>query len=1487
VQAFQSLVRPLLGKSDADLALWRGAFLEALESNARLMTDLIPELKLIIGDQPPVLELEPQQAQGRFQSVFRRFIGVFARPEHPLALFLDDLQWLDAATLDLLEVLLTRSELQYLMLIGAYRDNEVDADHPLMRTLQTVKNSGAKVDEVTLGPLARKDVQQLIADALCCESERAEPLAALVHEKTAGNPFFVIQFLHALSEERLIHFDYATAGWSWDLDRIYHQGYTDNVVELMVGKLSRLPAETQQALQQLACLGNVAAITTLSTVLGMPEAQVHAALWEAIRQELVERLESAYRFAHDRIHEAAYSLIPSALRPEAHLRIGRLLAEETRAEKREEAIFEIVGQLNRGAALITSRDEREQLAGFNLLAGERARASTAYASALTYLVAGAELLNDDCWERRHGLIFALELNRAACEFLTGQSLVADERLASLSNRATTTVDLASVACLHTDVCTTLDQSGRAVAVCLDYLRHVGIEWSPHPTDEEVRREYERIGSTLANRTIEELIDLPLMEDAASLATAEVLTKLFAPALQTDGNLVSLMSCKAINLSLERGNCDASCFAYVLLGRVAGPRFGDYQFGFRFGQLGYELVERRGLKRFEAKTYVCFSIFVVRWMKPVRACRDLLERAFTAANRTGDIPYGGYARNSLNSDLLFAGEALPEAQLEAERGLAYVKKVRFGLVIDFIATKIALIRTLRGLTSTFGCFDDEQFDELRIEDHLSSNPALAVPACCYWIRNLQARYLAADYTAAIGAAAKAQPLLWTSSSFYEEAEYHFYGALAQAAWCNSPLEAMAAHHRQLRIWAENCPANFADRAALVGAEIARIDGRVADAEQLYEQAIRTARESGFVHNEAIAYEVAARFYAARGLETIAEAYLRNARSCYLRWGADGKVRQLDRLYPHLAASEGLRPASFNATIGTPVGQLDAETVARASQALSSEIVLPKLIERLLRIALEHAGAERGLLILLRGSEPLIEAEATTGHGRVDVQVRQTDITSSDLPQSALQYVMRTRERVVLDDAAGRNPYSDDEYWAQRKARSVLCLPIVKQTQLIGVLYLENNLTAHVFTSGRVAVLEMLASQAAISLENARLYAELEQENLERRRAEDALKKSEAFLAEGQRISHTGSWGWNLATNRVVWSEEHCRIFGYKIDEVGGTFAAALERLRPEERPALLATVGEAVRAGRSFSCEYQIALPDGSIKNVQSVGLGVVNQLGDVSEYIGTTVDITERKRAEEELRRNEAALREAQAELAHVARVTAMGELAASIAHEVNQPIAGVVINGNACLRWLSRVKEESIDLTEARETLQRIIRDGNRAGEIVARIRALFKKTQSAKEPLDLNEAIREIIVLAKSEMEKQRVTLRLELSPDFPNVLGDRVQLQQVMLNLILNAIDAMATVQDRARDLVIHTQNSEEGKVLTTVRDSGIGLSPESIEHVFKAFHTTKPGGLGMGLSISRSIVENHSGRLWVTAHDGPGASFHFTLSSASIPDRGLKR
>jgi PAS domain S-box-containing protein len=1461
-QAFQGLVRTLLSKDDTELSGWRDALLEALAPNGRLIADIVPELKLIIGEQQPVPELPPQDAQRRFQLVFSRFIGVFARPEHPLALFLDDLQWLDAATLDLLEDLLTRLDLQHLMLIGAYRDNEVNVAHPLMRKLEAIKSAGGKVSEITLAPLARAHLNQLIADALRCNFERVAPLTQLLHEKTAGNPFFAIQFISSLAEEGMLTFDYEAGRWSWDVEHIQAKGYTDNVVDLMVAKLIRLPADTQKALQLLACLGNVADIAMLSIVLGTPEQQVQTALWPAVRQELIERVAGVYRFGHDRIQEAAYSLVLEALQAEVHLRIGRLLAAHVPVDKREEAIFDIVNQFNRGTALITSRDEREQLSELNLLAGKRARASAAYASALRYLTTGAALLSEGAWEHRHELMFELELHRAECEFLTSELAEAENRLLMLSTRAADTVERATVTCLLMDVYTTLGESSRAVAVGLDYLRHLGIDWVPQPTDEEVRREYERIWSQLGGRAIEELIELPLMGDPASLATLDVLIKLWPPASFTNVNLFFLTLCKAVNLSLERGNSDGSCAVYERFGTVAGGFFGDYQAAFRFGRLGCDLVEQRRLRGFQARVYDQFGTHVLPWARHMKAGRDFIQRAFEDASKIGDLTYAAYSRMHLNTNMLVGGDPLVDVQREVEHGLAYAQKIQFGLVIDVIATQLALVRTLRRLTRKFGCLDEEQFEELQIERRFASNPDLAYAECWYWIRKMQARFLSGDCAAALDASLQAQRLLWTSLSTLELAEYHFYSALSRAACCDSVsadvlqqhLEALAAHRQQIEVWAEHCPENFENRAALVGAEIARIEGRALAAEHLYEQAIRSARTNGFIHHEALAYELAARFYTRLGFDEFARLYLRNARDGYRRWGADGKVRQLDELYPYLREDEPV-PGPTR-TIGAPVEHLDLATVIKVSQVVSSEIVLDKLLDTLMRMAIEHAGAEQGLLIAPFGAKQRIAAEATISRDTIIVHLRDEPVTAAALPASIIQYVLRTHQPVILDDAsASENPFAADAYLRQNHARSILCLPLINQSKLIGVLYLENSLAPGVFTPARIAVLKLLASQAAIALENTRLYRDLEEREAKIRRLVDA--------------NIIGIFVRDLEGRILEANDAFLRMVGYdRADLVAGCIYWT-DLTPPEWRERSTQAIAEARMTGSVLPFEKEYLRKDGSRVPVL-VGSAQFDERRD--QGIVFVLDLTERKRAEAEARNSEQRYREVQMELAHANRAATMGQLTASIAHEVNQPIAAAVTNAEAALRWLGR---RPPDLEEARQALARIVKDGHRGADVIDRVRALIKKAPPRTDRLEINGAIREVIELTRGEAVKHRVSVWTDFADGVPLIEGDRVQLQQVVLNLIINAIQAVGAVAEGAREVLITTDQAERNGVRVAVRDSGLGLTPASLDRLFEPFYSTKPGGLGMGLSICRSIIEAHGGRLWASANHPRGAIFQFTV------------
>jgi PAS domain S-box-containing protein len=1438
-QAFQTLVRQILSKSEAELQAWRDALREALSPNGLLIVDLIPELELVIGKQPPVHDLSPQDAQRRYQTVLLRFIGVFARPEHPLALFLDDLQWLDAATLDLLEDILAQRDIRHLLLIGAYRDNEVDAAHPLMHKLDAIRGAGATVQDIILAPLSYDHLAQLIADALHSETDRVVDLAQLILQKTDGNPFFINQFLSTLTDEGLITFDSVHSRWSWDLERIHAKGYTDNVADLMIGKLVRLPPATQQALQQLACLGNVATAAMLVVVDDAAEEELQASLLEARRQELVDFREGSYRFVHDRVHEAAYALIPAERRAATHLKIGRMLVAHTPSDKREEVIFEIVNQLNRGAELITADEERYQLAELNLVAGKRAQASSAYVSALNYLTTGAALLTEDGWQQRRELNFALELASAHCEFASGTVEEAETRLRSLYVRAITIGERAAVACLQVDLYQGIDRSDEAVAVGLRVLRHLGIDVPTHPTEADARRAYDGIWTRLGDRAIEDLIDLPLMSDPDSLAAVDLLFRVAVPGVYSRSwYLFAVAVCKAVSLGLERGHSDASCMGYAQLGLLA-THFGQFDAGYRFGRLGCELVERPELQRCQARTFLTFG-FLVPWTQHVRKGREVLFRAFDLGSRTGEISYVGYAFAHLNTNHLFAGDPLIDVQKQAEHGLGFVRKVGFGTLEGWILGQLSLTRSLRGLTIRFGAFDDALFRESDFERDLAGKPALSFAECFYYVRKLQARFLAGEYADALQAASMAQRKLWNIVSRLEVVEYHFYEALCHAAvYESASLEdrkfhraRLTEHLEKLDNWALNCPENFANRAALVGAEVAQIEGRDADAMRLYEQAISSARANGFVHNEALACETAARFYAARGFEDIAEMYLVKAHDGYRRWGADGKVRQLKAHYPQLTVGN---TRGETLEVASPDQQLDVAAVVKASQALSSEMLLPRLIERLMTIALQSAGADRGLLILPHQADYHIEAEARADGERIILH----DVTSARaaVPESIVRYVMRTQESVIIDDAAKQNLFSQDPYLSLRRPRSILCLPLVRQGALVGLLYLENALASHVFTPDRARLLELLASQAAISLENTRFYGDLQQREAKIRRLVDANIIGILIIDLGGQI--------------IEANDAFLRMVGYAREDLVSGRMRWTDLTPPEWRAGDAKRVDEVTLAGTLQPFEKEYFHKDGGRVPVL-VGVARIEDTG--NQAVAFVIDLTERKRAE--------------AELVHANRVATMGQLTASIAHEVNQPIAALLTNAETAVRWLAR---QPPDWEKAKPLIDRIIGDGKRAADIVSRIRDFSKKAPTRKEDLEINEAILEIMTLTRAAVSDHGVLVKMQLSDELPSILGDRIQLQQVILNLIMNAIEAMSEVAEGSRELLISTSEAESGSVLLAVSDSGPGLPQTDLDRLFEAFYTTKASGLGMGLLICRSIVEAHGGRLWAAPNEPRGAVF----------------
>ena len=1105
VQAFQRLVRSLLSKSDFELSRWRKSILEALGPNGRLMTDLIPELNLIIGEQPPVPELEPQQAQGRFQLVFRRFIGVFARAEHPLALFLDDLQWLDGATLHLLEDLLTQADVRNLMLIGAYRDNEVSSSHPLLLTLDAIRKAGTRVQEIVLTPLGADDVVQFLADTLHCELGRVRSLAQLVLERTGGNPLFAIQFFTALAEEGLLAFDSVIRGWQWDMDRIRARSYTDNVVDLMVGRLKRFSVTTQDVLKEFACLGNVVDIAKLALVHGKTEQVTRAALWEAVRTGLVFHQESAYKFLHDRIHQAAYSLVPEEHRAEVHLRIGRALLADMTADKLDEHLFDVANQLNRGARLLVDAEEKARVAMIDLRAGRKAKASTAYGSACVYLAAGMALLDERDWGSQYELTFGLWLELAECEFLTGGLDRAEQLLEELLRRGSSKVDLAAVYYLKVQLHLLKSETRQAVDSALRCLRMFGIDFPAQPSWEQVLGEYERVWRSLETRPIEHLLDLPLMKNPELQAAMRLLSVLTSPAFLTDFNLFCLLQCRMVNISLQHGTSGASAQAFSTLGFSLGPAFHRYHEGLRLAKLGCDLVEKHGFVAYQAKVYEVIGAVGV-WTQPIGAAIDFMRATSRTAIETGDLVYACFAMFESVEYRLTRNDPLNAVWRESEMALDFARKAGYRDAADIIVSQQRFIATMQGRTATLSTFSDVEFDEAAFEAQLTED-RMTYMIHEYWVLKLRARFLSGDYAEALAAGGNARPLLWSAAGHIPLLDYFYYFALTVAAlYENASADQqsewrvlLTTHREQLREWAENYPPTFGDKHALVSAEIARLEGRDATL------CVSTKRPS-----ERLASTVSCRMrawrmkwrrgFTRRAASRRSPTYVRNARYCYLRWGAEGKVRQLDASYPEINQPEPL-PGPMS-TIGAP------RRIPRPrdrDQGVASRLERndPRKAHRHAHAHRDRAGRRRA-----RFADSSARRRTPDRRGSHDRR-RYGDCASArggrgrrDAAGVGAPLCARTRESVILDDAAARSAFAEDPYIRERQARSVLCLPLINQGRLNGVLYLENNLARGVFAPARTALLKLLASQAAIALENTRLYRDLAEREAKIRRLVDA-------------------------------------------------------------------------------------------------------------------------------------------------------------------------------------------------------------------------------------------------------------------------------------------------------------------------------------------------------------------------------------------------
>ncbi len=1116
IEAFEELIRQILTEREEVLAQWRVRLWHALGINGQLLVDIIPQVELIIGKQPPVGELPMNEAQHRFRTVFRKFMGVFADEQHPLVLFLDDLQWVDSASLGLLEYILTEQQTRYLLLIGAYRDNEVNPDHPLMLRLDAIRRAGCGVRTLQLQPLSFAHLRHLLADTFRSELTQVDSLARLVYEKTGGNAFFTIQFLKTLHNEHLVGVDNQARGWRWDIDLIRTKGYADNVVDLMVGNLKKLSPKTQRLLQTASCIGNTFSMTTLAAVSDLAEETVQEILGEALQVGLVVMglADHTCTFLHDRVQQSAYSLIPMDRRQSMHLEIGRLMLASIPPDQIEERMFDLVNQFNLGREGVTESDERYRVAELNLRAGRKARISSAYGLALTYFTLGSQMVDAAGWADHYRLMYDLHKELAVAQYVNSNYADSQALIERLLERSESDLERAELHNILIIQYTLTGRYGEAIETGKQALQLLKVQISLTRLQDELDEQLARHREILGERTLDSLAQAPEMTDPGSRIALELLSNMVVPARYTDNTLFALISLHNVNLSLQYGPTPKSTVGYTSFGMFLNSALNRFAEAYAFGQLALEISERFNAPA--QKCQACFMLghYLSHWVRPLKYSDGFNEQGIAAGLASGEMQWTGYTMAYKLFQPFYRGVRLATIRAEIPERLAFTQKTKNQWATDtLLGLELALAALAQrdggGLLDLTGPEDrqaisGEQEYLASCQEHRSSGAMGR-----YQVLKVQLLYLLGRLTEARKAITAAQGLLGYFSSSISVTELTFYESLVLAATIDQTSASVHAeilanledNQAKMHRWMEHCPENFSHQFHLVEAERARIAGKEFEAGRLYDQAIREAGAQGFLQDEALALEAAGRFYLHHDFKTIAETYLHKARAGYQRWGANAKTEQMDRCYPWLHAAAH-RTAAVDAQ-GSYLGALDAIAVVKASQAISGEIVTANLVEILMQTVLEHAGAQRGFLICEHDAKLTIEAEAWTDGAAIRVRQPETAPPADQtcLPVSLLNYVRRSHESVILDDASEENRFSTDDYVTRTKPVSLLCLPIMRQARLFGLLYLENNLVKGAFSSNRIAVLEVLAAQAAISLENAELYQE-------RGRAENALRASEA-------------------------------------------------------------------------------------------------------------------------------------------------------------------------------------------------------------------------------------------------------------------------------------------------------------------------------------------------------------------------------------------
>ncbi len=1419
IQAFRELIRQLLTETEAELVEWRNKLQLALGKNGKVISDVIPEIELIIGAQPPISSLTISEAQNRFNLVFQTFIQVFTQPDHPLVIFLDDLQWADPASLQLIQLLVTDPDSENLLMLGAYRDNEVSRSHPLMTTLAKIKQEKLEVTTLTLGALSLDNISELIQDTLKQTDSTVEPLAKLLLDKTKGNPFFVRQTLKYLHSENLLHYDSQTGSWQWNPEQLLSISITENVVELMTREIQRLDHSSQFVLQLAACIGNKFDINILAIVNKKSPARTAADLRGAIQAGLVIPLDQnhdlsedieeiadikiVYKFLHDRVQQAAYSLIPPEHKQEVHVRVGQRLLEQTDADTLDERLFDIVNALNIGASLIDAESERLQLAELNLNAALKAKASAAYSSALDYLKQARQCLPEMDWDNHYDLTLTIYTELIEVYYIQAQFTEAQQMSDRVFRHAKTLLDKIKIYEFKIQFLIAQNQMLDAINTAL-----VALELLGYPL--EIKPETLTLVRPLPQ--LEELPDYPEMTDPQKLAVLKILTIVSGPAYQAQPELLPYITAHGRNLSLQFGHSSLAAYSYGMIETA----FPDIEMTYYTGIISLKVLQQYPSDALKCKVYMLFNSFIRHWKEPHQQTIPALDETISIGMETGDVVYAAYCAMWSCGYMVVIGLPLADVAEQQQTYLDLLATIKQNHGLYPAKTWRQFVQNLQGDISTALTLDGDYFkasDRAILE--MSGNRMLlffvyfAEALLGYlfkdWAFVQEKMPFASDYKDAAFSS-----LLFCYYYFYETlmncAIYPQLSAEAQIITWETIQERTA----RLEQWREAAPDNYQSKCELIAAEQARIQGQILEAMDYYDRAITSAQTHGFLVEVAIATERAADFYNSLGRQKIANHYLQDAYYAYEHWGATAKMAALLDEHPQLSRivmqqrmsssllSGKITISQSNSTSNITVNQtssrysthsndiLDLGTVIKATQALSSQIRLPELLQQLLTLALENAGAQRGYLLLMEESHLAIAAsgqvESNIG---VTVESESHPINNQTIPVSLIHYVQRTQESVVLPQAIEEGLFTQDPYIQRERIQSILCLPILQQGQILGILYLENNLTQGAFTRDRLEVLQVLSAQAAISIENARLYRQLTESN---HHLEDIVgQRTQELQQKNQDLQQT-------------------------LQELQQTQTQLIQTEK-------MSSLGQLV-AGIAHEINNPVTFIAGNISYAR--------------EYFKDLRDLID-------------------------------------LIQDEYQPLAPSIQD-----------KIDDIELDFLYEDLRQMLvsmeKGSDRIRRIILSLRNFSRLDESVRKTADIHEGLDNTLLIIQHRLNRSPrqdpITIKKNYG-ELPEIACYPSQLNQVFLNILNNAIDVLLSSESQANpEIQIKTNLTNTNTISIRILDNGSGMSEAVRQKIFDPFFTTKSvgQGTGLGLSISYQIItEQHGGQLTCYSQPGEGSEF----------------